>query len=157
MTRTKGKPGNPDFRTHPMAPPPWLLGLGGRASSRESPGGSALPPTHRWWRPLRSLGSSKGQVFSRRLLPQICAPRQSCPCLVWPLTCNISRWPYRDRYVCASPNHAQGTELAISGPRLGYRNISRMIRGNKMQLRAILNIMTKAVNTYFWLLFFFFF
>ena len=50
--------------------------------------------------------------------------------------------------VCAFPNQVQSTEFTTGGLQLSSRSISRMIRGNKMNLSSILSFMAKAVNTY---------
>ncbi len=52
------------------------------------------------------------------------------------------------RQVCAFPNHVQSTEFTTGGLQSSYRNISRMISGNRMHLSSILSVMAKAANTY---------
>ncbi len=52
------------------------------------------------------------------------------------------------RQVCAFPNHVQSTEFTTGGLQSSYRNVSRMISGNRMHLSSILSVMAKAANTY---------
>jgi len=52
------------------------------------------------------------------------------------------------RQVCAFPNHVQSTEFTTGGLQSSYRNVSRMISGNRMHLSSILRVMAKAANTY---------
>ena len=87
------------------------------------------------------LWQSDHQVYR----PQSTANLTSC--LVCALTYTVNCGTLYSQ-VCAFPNHFQSTEFTTGGLQLSYRNISRMISGNRMHLSSILSFMATAVNTY---------
>ena len=52
------------------------------------------------------------------------------------------------RQLCAFPNHVQSTEFTTGGLQSSWRNISRMINGNRMHLSSISSLILKGLNTY---------
>ena len=57
-------------------------------------------------------------------------------------------WNLSYRQVCAFPNHDQSIECTTGGLQSSYRNISRMINGNRMHLSSISSLIAKGLNTY---------
>ena len=64
--------------------------------------------------------------------------------LVFALTCTVNCGTLY-RQVCAFPNHVQSIEFSTGGLQSRYRNISRMINGNRMHLSSISSLI---VNIY---------
>ena len=67
--------------------------------------------------------------------------------LVFALTCTVNYWTLYSQ-VCTFPNHVQSIEFTTGGLQSSWRNISRMINGNRMNLSAISSFIAKGLNTY---------
>ena len=67
--------------------------------------------------------------------------------LVFALTCTVNCGTLY-RHGCAFPNHVPSIEIIRGGLQSSWRNISRMINGNRMHLSSILSLIAKVLNTY---------
>ena len=63
------------------------------------------------------------------------------------LTCTVN-YGTLYRQVCAFPNHVLSIEYTTGGLQSSYRNISRIINGNRMHLSSISSLIAKGLNTY---------
>ena len=67
--------------------------------------------------------------------------------LVFALTCTVN-FGIIYRQVCAFPNHVQSFEFTTGGLQSSFRNMSRMINGNRMHLSSNSSLIANGLNNY---------
>jgi hypothetical protein len=123
-----------------QGPSPPIAQFGWAASSRKSLGGSKLLPFknnggHCVLGDLQCcrhfLVPFPGSVPRHNPVSELYGQFLRPHGLVFALTCTVNCGTLC-RQVCAFPNHVQSIECTTGGLQSGYRNISRMINGNRM-------------------------
>ena len=95
----------------------------------------------------KSLGGSKLLPFKNDGGHCVLGDFQCCRICWGTMTCTVNCGTLY-RQVCAFPDHVQSTEFTTGRLQSSFRNISRMINGNRMHLSSISSLIAKDLNTY---------
>jgi hypothetical protein len=142
---------HPDKSTSPP-----IAQFGRTATSRKSLGGYKLLPFKKDGRHcvLGDLQCCRYVLVPcPRSVPQhtpvseICTQYLQPHGLVFTLTCTVNCGTLY-RQVCGFPKHVKSIEFTTGELQSSYRNISRMINGNRMHLSSISSLIAKGLNSY---------